>query len=467
MHRALNAFQHNFRDDSDEMTDGADFTFNTFRDVLNHLERLGLFHMDLGLGRMRRFLLAQGLERPPFITVQVLGTNGKGSTASLLASLCAAHGCRTGLYTSPHFVSPLERICIDGRPLPEEQWLQAANRLGECSWHLTYFEWLTALAASLFRQNGVDVAIFEAGLGGRHDATTAVKADLLCFTPIAVDHRNMLGESLSRIAADKAAAIRDGVVVVTAAQYPRAAECLAGAARRHGARLHQARAIPKDSPLRPNLAGPHQLRNAGLAFAAWRFLAPKLGREADNAEAQKRGLRRAFLPGRMQRLPGGREYPDLLLDGAHNPHGMKTLVEALQDSGIRPARVVFSCLADKDWRTSAMLLKRFVGDAPVYIPALRNLRAASVAEMTRAWNGTVPRTARPVENISAALSALNGASGISSVSPVLFTGSLYLLAEFFALYPGALQAGFAGGPAGQAHSCEKTCCCTAMDNLVR
>ncbi|MDR2054583.1 MAG: bifunctional folylpolyglutamate synthase/ dihydrofolate synthase [Desulfovibrio sp.] len=423
------------------MTDGAGFTFNTFRELLSHLEALGLFHMDLGLGRMRRVLAAHGLERPPFVAVQVLGTNGKGSTASLLASLCAAHGCRTGLYTSPHFVSSLERICIDGRPLPEEQWLQAANALGGCLRNLTYFEWLTAMAAWLFRQNNADVAIFEAGLGGRHDATTAMKADLLCFTPIAMDHKGILGESLLRIAADKADAIRDSAVVVTAAQYPPAAECLAEAARRRGSRLYQAQAIPKDSSLRPNLAGPHQLRNAGLALAVWCFLAPMLGREADDMIAQRQGLRRAFLPGRMQRLAGGREYPDLLLDGAHNPHGMKTLVEALRDAGIRPACVVFACLADKDWRSSAMLLKRFAGDAPAYIPDLRNFRAVSAVETACAWNGTAPRTARPVENISAALSALRGISGVNSASPVLLTGSLYLLAEFFALYPTALQAG--------------------------
>jgi dihydrofolate synthase/folylpolyglutamate synthase len=423
------------------MADGTHFTFSTFREVLNHLANLGLFHMDLGLGRVRRLLVAQGLERPPFVTVQILGTNGKGSTASLLASLCAAHGCRTGLYTSPHFVSPLERICIDGRPLPEEQWLRAANILGGCSRRLTYFEWLTMLAALLFRQNNVEVAIFEAGLGGRHDATTAMKADLLCFTPIAMDHKDVLGKSLLRIAADKAAAIRDNAMAVTAAQYPPAAKCLAEAARRRGVRLYQAQSIPEDSPLRPSLAGPHQLRNAGLALAVWRFLAPMLGREADNTETQRQGLRRAFLPGRMQRLAGGREYPDLLLDGAHNPHGMKTLVEALRNAGIRPACAVFSCLADKEWRSSAMLLKRFVGDAPVYIPALRNFRAASAVEMACAWNGAAPRTGRPVENISAALSALRGISGISSASPVLLTGSLYLLAEFFALYPAALQEG--------------------------
>jgi dihydrofolate synthase/folylpolyglutamate synthase len=143
----------------------------------------------------------------------------------------------------------------------------------------------------------------------------------------------------------------------------------------------------------------------------------------------------------MQGLAGGREYPDLLLDGAHNPHGMKTLVEALRDAGIRPSCVVFSCLADKDWRSSAMLLKRFAGDVPVYIPALRNSRAAPAVEIARAWNATAPRTARPVENISAALAVLGDISGVSPVSPALFTGSLYLLAEFFALYPAALQAG--------------------------
>jgi dihydrofolate synthase/folylpolyglutamate synthase len=406
--------------------------------VLDYLDGLGLFHTDLSLERIRAALAALNLERPPFVTAQILGTNGKGSTSAFLASLCTAHGLRTGLYTSPHFVSPLERILVDGLQLPANEWLQAANILGKYRGPLTYFEWLTVLAALLFKRNNVEAAILEAGLGGRNDATTALAADVICYTPIAMDHKDILGNTLRRIAADKAAAIRGQVPVITVEQYPQAARCLRETAQRQGSPLYPAQPLPRDSPLKPTLAGPHQLINAGLALAAWRVLAPGLNREADNADKQKQGLRDAFLPGRMQAIAGCPEYPALLLDGAHNPHGMKALLEALDDAGIRPSHAVFSCLADKDWRPSAMMLKRFLGDVPVYIPPLNNPRAACAQETAEVWNSASPRTARTVESLSAALAALRRAPQSTASGPVLLTGSLYLPAEFLTLYPAVL-----------------------------
>lgn len=111
--------------------------FSSAADVVRHLDGLGLFHMDLGLKRMHRALKALHLTRPPFVTAQVLGTNGKGSTAAFLASLGMAHGCRVGLYTSPHFVHPAERIRIDGRPWPEDAWAAPANAVMEVAPDLT------------------------------------------------------------------------------------------------------------------------------------------------------------------------------------------------------------------------------------------------------------------------------------------------------------------------------------------
>jgi len=416
------------------MTNSTDVTFKSLGEVQSCLDRLGLFRMDLSLERMRRALVLLEMKRPPFVVVQILGTNGKGSTATFLAALCQAHGCRCGLYTSPHFVSPLERILVDGMPLSETQWVRAANVLSNRVRELTYFEWLTTLAALLFRENNVDVAILEAGLGGRYDATTALEADLLCYTPIAMDHRDVLGQTLRQIATDKAAAIRSDAPVVTAGQYPQAADCLAVAARKHNAPLHQARALTKNALLQPNLAGPHQLLNAGTALGAWLFLAPMLRREVDNIELQCRGLRRAFLPGRLQRLAACAEYPDMLLDGAHNPHGMKALLDALRDTDIRPSCAVFSCLADKDWRPSVVLLRHFLGNTPVFVPASQNPRAASAAVVASVYNSVTPQTAKPVADLSEALSVAGGSKS-GTACPVLLTGSLYLLAEFFILYP--------------------------------
>lgn len=418
--------------------------FHNFQEVLAHLDGLDLFHMDMRLDRMRRALAALDLTHPPFTVVQILGTNGKGSTAAFLASLCAAHGCKTGLYTSPHFVSPEERIRVNGQPLPGETWTAHANAIMAVApppGGLTYFEFLTVLALLLFREEGVDVAVLEAGLGGRHDATTAVAADLLCYAPIALDHKDVLGSTLAAIAGDKAAAVRGPVPLCTVPQFPEAARCLEEAARAHNAPLYQAEALSAAWIPRLGLAGPHQMVNAGLALTAWRQLAPLLDRQADDAAAQAEGLARAFLPGRLQSVPGTEDYSALLLDGAHNPHGMRALLRALdylEQSGVRPAGAIFSCLGDKDWRTSALMLKHRLGAAPLFIPALDNPRAADVREVAAACDSLPPATAVPLAGPRAlpkALAAARRLEGTAPERPILLTGSLYLLAEFFTLFP--------------------------------
>lgn len=422
--------------------------FHSFAEIQSHLDSLGLFHMDLSLDRMRRALAALDLTRPPFAVVQILGTNGKGSTAAFLASLCTAHGCKTGLYTSPHFVSPEERIRVQGQPYPGAAWIEHANRIMVVAPELTYFEFLTVLALLIFRDQRVDAAVLEAGLGGRHDATTAVTADLLCFTPIAMDHKDVLGPSLGLIAADKAGAVRGPAPICAAAQFPVAARCLEEAARAHNAPLLWAEPLPALSragrALNPGLDGPHQLSNAGLALAAWRLLAPLLGTSAADAAAQARGLACAFLPGRLQAVAPAQDHPLLLLDGAHNPHGMRALLKALQHKNICPAGAIFSCLGDKDWRTSALMLKHFLGAAPMFIPVLNNPRAAQATEVAAACNALPPAAAVAVKNLPEALArsaaVLGAGANADPLRPLLLTGSLYLLAEFFTLYPDVLEA---------------------------
>lgn len=420
--------------------------FRSYQSVRRHLDALGMFHMELGLERMRRVLAALGLERPTFAVVQVLGTNGKGSTSAFLASLCAAHGCRTGLYTSPHFLSPEERIRVDGVPVPGKLWPAPASAILEASAgeHLTYFEFLTVLALLLFREAGVDVAIMEAGLGGRSDATTAIAADVLCFTPIAMDHAAVLGPTLAHIAGDKAAAVRSRAPVCMAEQFPQAEAALRAATRATDATLIGAAPLPADWLPRLGLAGAHQLGNAALALTAWGRLAPLLGCRPDDGEAQARGLGRAFLPGRLQRLPRTAEHPALLLDGAHNPHGMQALLRTLDGEGsapgltsARPAAIIFSCLGDKDWRSSAAMLRRRFPQAPVFIPALENPRAAEASEVAAFFAALSPAPAVALTGPDALTQALAAASPLAPADGdvTLMTGSLYLLAEFFGLYP--------------------------------
>ena len=405
---------------------------------MRHLDALGMFHMDLTLERMAHGLRALGLERPPFRVVQIVGTNGKGSTATFLASLSMAHGRKTGLYTSPHFVSPCERIRIDGAPLPPRCWPALARRVRQAEPRLTYFEFLTMLGVLAFAEAGVEVAVLEAGLGGHWDATTAMIADVVCFTPIGMDHEAILGPTLEAIATDKACAMRTGVPALTGGQRPEAEACLSRAARDKGALLQHAEAVaalPAEAVL--GLAGPHQHGNALLALAAWTSLSRRCGWPEPESDAVRRGLREAFLPGRFQRVsalggcPGAlpETPPDIILDGAHNPHGMASLRAALAADGIAPGAVVFSCLADKNLENMLPPLRMLTGQAPLLVPTIAdNPRAAPGAALASRIGGA----ARSLPRLR---DALREAGRVADGRPVVVCGSLFLLAEFFMLHP--------------------------------
>ena len=415
--------------------------FHHFDDVQDHLDGLGLFNMDFGLDRMRKALAALGLDHPPFVTAQIVGTNGKGSTSTFLACLARAHGVKTGLYTSPHFVTPRERIRIDGRMLPESAWPALAERVMQAAPALTYFEFLTVLGLLAFAEAGVDFVVLEAGLGGHYDATSAAPVQAVCFTPIGMDHEKILGPTLTDIATDKAQAMRPGVPAFAAPQEEEALACLRRTAQEKGAELHETADLPfPETPL--GLAGPHQRVNARLALAAWTWLASRHG-WAQRPEAVASGLAAALFPGRFQRLPAQGLRPPLILDGAHNPHGLRALEQALLDARITPSAVIFSCLADKDVTHMLPFVRRIAGDAPLFVPTIQdNERAMSGEDLARLLaEGRGAARTEAVQRVSLALREAarcvppEGAEQHS----VLLCGSLYLLGEFFILHPDALE----------------------------
>lgn len=408
--------------------------FATYNALLSHLDALGLFHMDLSLDRMERFFERTGLSRPPFHALHVVGTNGKGSTCAFLDALLRAHGIETGLYASPHFCDVRERVKRGGRPLPEDAFLAAANRIAEPAGELglTYFEFLTALALSAFAaapatpddpgSGPVRAAVLEAGLGGRFDAVTALSRDLLVFTSIGLDHMRVLGPDIASIARDKAGAMRPGLPVLCARQEPEAMRELENQARLLGCPLEVVEPLPPGTPL--GLDGPHQRQNAALALAAFRRAVGPLGLSPD-PEAEARALATAFLPGRMQRVPAGEGHAALILDGAHNAPGLAALGAALEESGQRPGAVVFVCFADKDVQSLAPLVLALT-DGPVVVPRLdvsgRESDHAAVARIIG------PRAvAAPSLDTALALTA--------GCELVLVCGSLYLLGEFFTKHP--------------------------------
>src|SRR6267378_4261626 len=206
----------------------------SFDEALAYLLSLGheTLTMKLGLGNTETLLNA--LENPQieFPSVQIAGTNGKGSTSVTLDSICRAAAIRTGLFTSPHLISITERIRIAGEQVSETDFARLTTQVKDCAAELvapgrletlpTFFEHVTAIALLAFREAKVELAILETGLGGRRDSTTAAGADIVAITPVAMDHEEYLGDSLAEIAAEKAAIIRPGVTAIVAPQIEEA-----------------------------------------------------------------------------------------------------------------------------------------------------------------------------------------------------------------------------------------------------
>lgn len=403
--------------------------FDAFSDFEAYLDRLGLFSMRLGLSRMREALARMGLARPEAAVVQVVGTNGKGSTSGFLDALARAHGLGAGLYLSPHLVGVRERIRINGRLVSEAQWLSAANAvMGACSdIGLTYFEVLTVMALCLFREAGVDLIILEAGLGGTHDATCAASADLVVMTPVGLDHEAVLGPTLVDIARDKSGAL-GRCPAVMGVHEPEVVRVFQGATGVQplvslaDCAVDGGFAIPTaQSPLSLTadlLPGhpPYQVANASLALLAWSRLAPARGWPFE-ARLCTEALAQARFAGRFCR------HGRVLVDGAHNPMGLTALCSALEARGESFDLLVFQAMRDKTLEPAVLGRLRALA-LQIVVPALSGNE--------RAWNpmdlaARFGPDAMVAPDIGAALDLAHG--------DVLICGSLYLVGAYYALYP--------------------------------
>ena len=449
--------------------------FADFAALSSYLDELGLFRMTPGLERITAMLERLGLHRPPFVVVQVVGTNGKGSTSTMLASLGRAHGLCVGLHTSPHFLTPRERVRVNDALLSENAWVDLANTLMQFGGkELSYFEFVTVLAVQAFAEAGADLAVMETGLGGSWDATTALAADIVVLTPFDLDHQAVLGPTLADIAADKAGAIRRGKPVTSAPQRPEAWAEITRAAQEKNAPLHE---VAAGFPLPPTLGseqfpmrlpGEHQFENARVALASWRQLlgshifSPSAGdaiaaaQSTKNAEEREAtALASAWLPGRMQRVPAlapvsssfvpcSLGWPPLLLDGAHNRHGLAALGLALARAEIAPAAVIFACLIDKD-PVHILPHLRALATGPVFVPPIHhNPRAIPPEELAAIIGVNAVPTASLQEAIILAAEHMadrlpEAFAGMRPQNPLLICGSLYLLGEFYALRPDCLE----------------------------
>jgi dihydrofolate synthase/folylpolyglutamate synthase len=423
--------------------------------IVARLTKLHPKLIDLSLDRMWRILAALGEPQrrlPPVI--HVAGTNGKGSTIAFLRAILEAAGLRVHVYTSPHLVRFNERFRLGlpgGGRLASDA--ELGDALAECERvnadaPITVFEITTAAGLLLFARNPADLLLLEVGLGGRLDATNVIERPLATvITPVSFDHAEHLGDSLGKIAQEKAGILKAGVPAIIAAQ-PREALAsierqaarvkapikIAGedwtATEERGRLVYQDDAGLLDLPA-PKLYGRHQFENAGVAIAALRSL-PQLGLSPAAFES---GVGKADWPARMQRLAQGRlaaltpPGSELWVDGGHNSDGGRAIANALADLEERVPRPVILVVGMLSTKDCGSFLINFAGLARrvVAVPIAdqeKALPAESVAEFARA-------AGIPAQSAADVHSALRAIAGFEFMPPprILITGSLYLAGE--------------------------------------
>jgi len=352
--------------------------------------------IDLNLARVRSVAERMGLLPPPFRSVIVAGTNGKGSTVAYLDWLLRVAHKRVGRFTSPHLVRYNERICIDGRNASDDELIASFERIETArgTTTLTFFEYNTLAALDLFTRSGVDVAVLEVGLGGRLDATNIVDADVGVVCSIGLDHVEWLGDSLEQIGREKAGIFRAGRPAVLGSENMPSSvwqviEALKAhpvapgrqyRVRRHGDEwdFEFGKSKIVDLPL-PSLAGEHQVGNAATALAALVALAVGDSSLVLDRWEIIRAISRVWIPGRFQRVPGEVEW---ILDVAHNVPAAETLRDNLRR--LPPARrtvAICGILGDKDIRGIIAML---MGEIDAWIPVtLAGPRAVSAEQIAR------------------------------------------------------------------------------------
>ena len=436
------------------------------------LSRAPEHRVQPSLERVEAVLDLIGHPERSYKVVHITGTNGKTSTARMTERLLAATGLRTGRFTSPHLATVRERIALDGEPVSEEGFIAAwedvrpyVEMVDERSAatggvRMSFFEVLTVMALAAFADYPVDVAVVEVGMGGQWDATNVVRSQVEVITPIGLDHKAWLGDTIEEIATTKAGIVKDGATLVTSLQPRAAQEAIARAAAAHdvvwrreldpeseyagqpGAgelsvvsrqlavggqlvTLATAAAVYEDVFI--PLHGSYQAHNALLALAAAEAV---MGGRALPAAVVQDGLASATSPGRLEVL---RSSPTVLVDAAHNPHGVAALVEAVEEVfGLRHLVAVTAVMADKDVEGVLAELEPAC-DAVVCVPmdSPRALDVEDLAAVAREVFGPERvRTAQTLaQGVEQAVTLSEGHDAPLTASGVLIVGSVVLAAQ--------------------------------------
>ncbi len=419
-----------------------------YSEAMVYFESLGKFGIQLGLDRIKALL--NKMEHPElrFRSVHVTGTNGKGSTSAMIAAVLTEAGIRTGLYTSPHLIDYTERLQINGANISREAFANVIDRtrlaaeaiIADGMESPTEFEVLTAAAFLWFAQEKAEIVVVEVGLGGLLDSTNVIFPAVAVITNVTLEHTDRCGNTVEAIAHHKAGIIKTGIPVVTGASGA-ALEVIETVAKQAGAlcevlgrdftvtdcSYEQAQQSfrlfvgPADSELYSiRLLGRHQAENAALAIRTCQLLGKHDSRLT--SAVIRAGIAQAIWPGRFEIFPGS---PVLILDGAHNPDGIRTLRQTLDDIFFnREIVFLFGVLADKNHAEMAKILFRRHDRAVVVRP--HSDRAADVAEIAGEIAGAVAAV-KTADTISEGLELAKNWAGPDGL--VCAAGSLYMIGE--------------------------------------
>ncbi len=400
----------------------------TPEDAERHLGSLELFGMRLGLERMRRLTSALGRPQDSFASIHVVGTNGKSSTVRMTAAVLDAHGVRAGAYLSPHLVGWSERVRVGDADLDPHAFAAAVqraaraaalvDRTGPADDRVTQFELVTAAAYLALAEQGVEVAVIEAGLGGRHDATNVIASSVQVLTNVGLEHTRWLGPTLLDIAREKLAVVREGSTLVVGPLAPEAAEEAHRTAVERHARLLTA---PADAGVPVGAPGAFQRANFALAHAAADAHFGRLDPAAVRSAAAA-----VRVPGRLQAVDA---RPLTLLDGAHNAAGAAALVASLPElTRGREVVALLSILDDKD--AAGMLAELLPGCTAAVLTCAGNPRALPPGTLESLAHQVCGGEAPPLWVESEPIRALARARELAGPDGVvLATGSIYLVAD--------------------------------------
>jgi dihydrofolate synthase/folylpolyglutamate synthase len=450
----------------------------SYSETIQYLYNLQKYGIKFGLDNIRRLTAAFNHPHTTYGSIHVGGTNGKGSTSALIASILEHAGFRVGLFTSPHLVSFTERIKVNGEEIAEHNVIELAEVVRDVvirgeDFSPTFFEIVVMMAMLYFERKQVDLAVFEVGMGGRFDATNIITPLVSVITNIDYDHKEFLGDTLKEIAREKAGIIKPGVPVVTSSQEHEAMEVLKSIALENNAKLsmfgeefwsflkretisemcfdyHSKNSFEIHELTLP-LAGEYQMQNASVAIKAVTVAVDRLqfgtlqNQKDRVTSAIRDGLIAIQWPGRLEMI---QESPPIIIDGAHNPAAARALSNVLQRNFLARYKniiLVLGIMADKDVRgimePLLPLASEIILTAPAYSRATTPENLSSIAASLGFFHVRIARTVRDAIDMAKTIAARELRNGTLNPGPrqpeavqaeiplIVITGSFYTIGE--------------------------------------